>query len=255
MPRPKQGASRRSLLLFGFLAFLLSAMPIWVTGRQISGPGRWDDRFSLAAMLGASIITIALITLLARNRWHKAILGILLAVSITTQVLIANRYRLEWSVENSYFWQLAWRVPTLMPQTAIFSLEQPSASVPGYDTSFALNALFNGEVVDGAVPYWFFTNDRFLNFAFVPGKSISYKDRNLRFSGSTSEAISVVHQGEDRCLQVLDSAYAAQPFYGAGQAQLVGVSNVSRILADFQRRDASRQHLWPRAAPHLVLFL
>jgi len=155
-----------------------------------------------------------------------------LTLSIATQVLIVNRYRLEWTVQSDYYWQLAWRVPALTPQTAIFSLEQPSTSVPGYDTSFALNVLFSGKVVDGAVPYWFFTNNRFLNFDFVPGKAISYKDRNLRFTGSTSDAISVVHQGEDRCLQVLDADYAAQPFYAAGQAQLVAVSNVSRILAD-----------------------
>ncbi len=229
---PRQEASRRSLFAFGFLAFLVSATPIWLTSRQISGPGSWDDRFSLAAMLGACVMVIVLIMWLVRDRWHKVILALLLTVSVTTQALIVNRYRLEWSVENTYYWELAWRVPALMPQTAIFSLEQPSASVPGYDTSFALNVLFDGKVMDGSVPYWFFTNNRFLNFDFVPGKSISYKDRNLRFTGSTSNAISVVHQGQDRCLQVLDSAYANQPFYGAGQSQLVAVSNVSRILTD-----------------------
>jgi hypothetical protein len=120
----------------------------------------------------------------------------------------------------------------LKPNTAIFSLEQPSASIPGYDASFALNVLFKGLVIDGTVPYWFFTNDRFLNFSFVPGKAIAYKDRNLKFSGNTSNAIAIVHQGENRCLQVLDAAYAAEPFYEQDQAQLVGVSNVSRILTD-----------------------
>ncbi len=43
---PRLGASRRSLFVFGFLAFLVSAMPIWLTSRQISGTGSWDDRFS-----------------------------------------------------------------------------------------------------------------------------------------------------------------------------------------------------------------
>lgn len=226
------GASAASLFVFGLVAFLASAFPIWLTSRQISGTGRWDDRFSLAAMLGSVVMLVVVIMSLIRGRWQKTVLGILLAVSITTQVLVVNRYRLEWDVQNSYYWQLSWRVPGLEPKTAIFSLEQPSMSVPGYDTSFALNVLFNGKVVDGAVPYWFFTNDRFLNFAFVPDKLIGYNDRNLRFSGSTSDAISIVHQGEDRCLQVLDADYAAQPFYGAGQAQLVAVSNVSRILVD-----------------------
>ncbi len=225
-----QGASLRSLFVFGIVAFLVSAIPIWLTSRQISGTGRWDDRFSLAAMLGAGVIVIVLVVWLVREQWHRLVLAVLLAVSITTQSLIVNRYRLEWGIENAYFWQLYWRAPGLMPQTAIISMEQPSASVPGYDTSFALNVLFDGKIQDGAAPYWFFTNDRFTNFEFVPGKPISYKDRNLRFTGSTSNAISVVHQSEDRCLQVLDQAYAAQPFYGLGQAQLVGISNVARIL-------------------------
>ena len=95
-----------------------------------------------------------------------------------------------------------------------------------------MNVLYGGTVVDGVTPYWFFTNDRFLNFDFVPGKRIAYHDRNLRFTGSTSSAISVVHQGENRCLQVLDAAYAGQPFYASGQEKLVAVSNVSRILPD-----------------------
>jgi hypothetical protein len=177
------------------------------------------------------------------------LLGVLLALSVTTQILTVNRFRLEWVVQNSYYWQLAWRVPALKPQTAIVSLEQPSASIPGYDASFAMNILFNGQTRDGAVPYWFFTNDRFLNFDFVPGKAIAYKNRNLKFTGNTSEAISIVHQGEDRCLQVLDSVYAKQPFYASGQDQLVAVSNVSRIIRE-SRAPPPPQDIFGPEPPH-----
>jgi hypothetical protein len=90
--------------------------------------------------------------------------------------------------------------------------------------------LFNGKVINGAVPYWYFTNDRFSNIVYQPGKPILFKDRNLVFTGSTSEAISVVHQGGDRCLQVLDTVYTGQPFYTSGQDQLINISNVSRII-------------------------
>jgi hypothetical protein len=153
----------------------------------------------------------------------------LLAISIATQVLVVNRYRLDWAVQNQYYWQLHWRAPALEPGTAIISFEQPSASIPGYDASFAMNLLFAGAIEDGNLPYWFFTNDRFLNFELRPEKAISFKDRNLRFKGNTSSAISIIHQGEDRCLQVLDSVYAAQPFYGTNQELLPGLSNTSRI--------------------------
>jgi hypothetical protein len=239
----------RSFILFGLWAFVVSGLPIWLTSKQLSGGGRWDDRFSLAPMLGAGVLTIALMIWLVRAAQRRIVLGLLLALSISTQILTVNKYRLDWGEQNEYYWQLAWRAPALLPQTAIFSLEQPSASIPGYDASFALNVLFDGNIVDGAVPHWFFTNDRFLNFEFKPGKDIAYKDRNLRFVGNTSSAISIVHQGEDRCLQVLDAVYADEPFYAVGQQQLVGVSDVSRILAASGEVGPSRDIFGPEP-PH-----
>jgi uncharacterized membrane protein YvlD (DUF360 family) len=221
-----------SVFLFGLWTFLVSSVPIWLTSKQLSGGGRWDDRFALAMMPGAVIMTLAGILLLVRANRRKLLLGLLLMFSIATQVLIVNKYRLDWDVQRSYYWQLAWRVPALEPGTAIFSFEQPSESIPGYDASFALNILYRGQVQDGSTSYWFFTNNRFLNFDFKPGKTITYSDRNLRFSGNTSQAISIVHQGQDRCLQVLDAAYSNEPFYEVNQEQLVGVSNVSRIRTD-----------------------
>lgn len=220
------------VFLLGGWAFLVSSLPIWLTSKQISGGGRWDDRFALAPMVGAGLLTLSAILWLIRLRQRKLVLSLLLLFSVATQVLIVNRYRLDWQTQRDYYWQLSWRVPALQPGTAILSFEQPSLSIPGYDASFAMNVLFDGHIQDGSTPYWFFTNDRFLNFDLVPGKRISYEDRNLKFTGNTSAAISVVHQGEDRCLQVLDAAYTGQPFYQTGQEQLIGVSNVSRILSE-----------------------
>ena len=232
-PSEDHHPNARPIFALGAWAFLVSSLPIWLTSKQLSGGGRWDDRFALAPMLGAGLMTLALIIWLVRARQRRTVLAALLLFSVATQALIVNRYRLDWEQQRDYYWQLAWRVPALQPGTAIFSLEQPSASIPGYDASFALNVLFGGRGADdGSTPYWFFTNDRFLNFDFVPDKRISYSDRNLKFTGNTSDAISVVHQDTGRCLQVLDSAYTGQPFYTTGQEKLIAVSNVSRILRD-----------------------
>src|SRR5574340_936593 len=220
-----------SMIWFGLWAFFVSGLPIWLTSKQLSAQGRCDDRFALAPMVPACLIAVCLVAIVIRSRWQRPLLAVLLGLSISTQVLVVNRYRLDWAAQNQYYWQLHWRVPALEPGTAIISFEQPSASVPGYDASFALNILFNGEPVDGGMPYWFFTNDRFLNFDLKPDKAISYKDRNLQFRGNTSAAITLIRQGEARCLQVLDAAYADQPFYGVNQEQLVGISNTSRITA------------------------
>jgi hypothetical protein len=183
-------------------------------------------------MFGASLLTLAGILWLIRVQQRKLLLTAMLIFAVATQVLVVNRYRLDWEMQRNYYWQLAWRAPALQPQTAIISFEQPSASIPGYDASFALNVLYNGRIVNGATPYWFFTNDRFLNFKLLPGRPISYDDRNLKFTGNTSESIAVLRQGSDRCLQVLDAAYTNEPFYEADESQLIPISNVGRIRAE-----------------------
>lgn len=221
-----------SLVWFSFWAFLVGGLPIWLTSKQLSTQGRWDDRFALALMIPACLLLVSIVASAITPRWQGPILFMLLGLSITTQVLVVNRYRLDWAAQNLYYWQLHWRAPSLEPGTAIISFEQPSSSVPGYDASFAMNILFGGRAPDGNMPYWFFTNDRFLNFDLRPDKAISYKDRNLRFKGNTSAAIALIHQGAARCLQVLDSPYADQPFYGTNQELLVAISDTSSISAE-----------------------
>jgi len=223
---------RLPLFVLGGWAFLVSGLPVWLTSRQLSGGGRWDDRFALAMMFGAVLMAGAAVLWLVQAPRRRLVLSLLLMSSVATQALIVNRYRLDWREQRDYYWQLYWRAPALQPQTAVISFEQPSIMVPGYDTSYALNVLYGGDATSGSMPYWFFTNDHSLNFDLLPGKRISYTFRNLTFKGSTSQAITLIHQGENRCLQVLDSVYAGEPFYDAGQEQLVPLSNVSRITVD-----------------------
>jgi hypothetical protein len=220
---------RRELFLLGAWTFLVSGLPVWLTSRQLSGSGRWDDRFALAMMFGAVLMAGAAIWWLVQEPRRRLVLSLLLLLSVAAQALIVNRYRLDWQEQRDYYWQLYWRAPALQPGTAVISFEQPSMMVPGYDTSYALNVLYGGNASGGSMPYWFFTNDHALNFDLVPGKRISYTFRNLEFKGSTSDAIAVIHQGENRCLQVLDGAYAGEPFYEEGQELLPPLSNVSRI--------------------------
>jgi len=44
-----------------------------LTSKQLSGGGRWDDRFSMAVMFGAGLMTLALILWLIRTEKRKII--------------------------------------------------------------------------------------------------------------------------------------------------------------------------------------
>jgi len=226
------GSSPTSIFVVGIFSFVLGALPVWTIGKQISGGGRWDDRFTLAPMLGAGLILIALVLWFVRSSKQRVILGVLLAVSITMQVLVTNRYRLDWEVQSNYYWQLYWRAPALQSGTALLSFEQPSLSVPDEDASFAFNVLYHYQTRDGSLPYWFFTNEPFMISNLKPGIPINHSVRNLWFQGNTSASIAFIHQTSISCLRMLDPVYADDPMYSAEQAGLIPVSKLSRIISN-----------------------
>jgi drug/metabolite transporter (DMT)-like permease len=63
-------SSPASVFMVGFVSFVLGALPIWTINEQISA-GAWNDRFALAPMLGASLMVMALPTLVCSSCWTK----------------------------------------------------------------------------------------------------------------------------------------------------------------------------------------
>ncbi len=220
------------LFLVGIVSFIFGAMPVWIIGKQVSGLGRWDDRFSLAPMFGAGLIVIALLIWFVHSSKQKIILSILLIFSVATQFLVVNQYRIEWAEQSDYYWQLYWRAPAVQPRTAFLSREQPSISVPESDASFALNVLYHFQTKGNLLPYWFFTDEPFMNSTLKPGIRLSHIVRDLYFEGNTSASIAYVHQTKTSCLRMLDTVYADDPLFTNEQGNLIPASNLSRIVPD-----------------------
>jgi hypothetical protein len=227
IPEPSSPAS---VFFIGFAAFVLSALPVWAIGKEIS-TGGWNDRFALAPMLGASLMVIGLLLWFARPTGQKWILGFLLVFSVATQVWVVNIYRHDWATQLDYYWQLHWRAPALKSGTTIFSFELPSPFIShDTDATYVLNVLYHYQTEDGSLPYWFITPEEQLYFQ--PMKEFEKKKRNLQFTGNTSDAIAILHQTDDSCLRVLDSAYLFDPLFHEGHEKLIPISNLSRIIPD-----------------------
>ncbi len=223
-------SSPASVFFTGFAAFVLSALPVWAIGKEIS-TGGWNDRFALAPMLGASLMVIGLLLWLVQPARQKLILGFILVFSIATQVWVVNIYRHDWATQLDYYWQLYWRAPSLKSDTAIFSFELPSPFIShDTDATYVLNVLYHYQTEDGSLPYWFITPEDELYFQ--PMREFEKKKRNLQFSGNTSDAIAILHQTEDSCLRVLDSTYLFDPMLHEGHEKLIPISDLSRIIPD-----------------------
>lgn len=213
--------------LLGWLALLLGAVPVWGVGKLVTGRGIWDDRFSLAPMIGAVLLIVMLITLMVRVRWRAVLLSVMFVSAILTQVVTVNKYRLDWENQRNLYWQLSWRAPNLMPNTAIYSMHIPLVTLPDYDASYALTALYAENKPGTNIPYWLFTAERISELKIIPGKPLKNDFRTMDFRGNTADGIAISYQPSRGCLQVLSPIFQA-----GGQSSLIALSNLTRIQAD-----------------------
>ncbi len=215
-------------VVFGLAAFLLRGIPLWIIEKQVSGGGGFDNRFALGPLVGAVLLVIILTVVLVRPRWRRWLLTLLLLLGIFTQVYLANTYRREWASLRNYFWQLAWRAPSLQPGTAILAGYVPSTVLPDYDASFGLALLYAEKPTGTQLPYWYYTWDGMQNINLKAGAKAGKRFRNLEFQGFIGESLMVFHQPPPGCIRVADGFYSGDPALGA-QNNLLGYSDLTRI--------------------------
>ncbi len=136
-PSPGQRASDLqvglSYLGLGAAALFFAGWPFWITNIEISLDFPWD-RATLAFILGASLFAAGLVQLLAAPRLYSsstarriqaAVLALVVSFSCGLHFQNANLYRNETASFTPFFWQLAWRMPGLVPGTTLVMDENP----------------------------------------------------------------------------------------------------------------------------------
>ena len=216
--------------LLGVLAVLLGGLPVWLTDRQII-IGLWSDRFALAPMVGAVILLVWLVDWLSDRRVRQtAVLVVLLSLAIATQLRTLNRYAAYWNIMRNYYWQLSWRAPALEKGTTVVGAEMPFALVGDYSISFALNALYGGELEAGKQPdYWFVDGGRYLGSEIIkdyqPNIPIVYELWDIHYVGTTSQTVPVTFNNARGCLRVLESIYRDVPPFSLGDSNLMDLAH------------------------------
>lgn len=222
-------------LLLGGAVLLAGGLPVWITDRQVI-VGQWSDRFSLGPMFGVVIILVTLACRLGYRRLQKsALLGLLLALSISMQIRTVNRYRLNWDIQRDYYWQFYWRVPAMKPGTALFGTKMPFGLIADYSVSYAMNAIYAPDMTSDQIPYWFFSSMRAYGNDipdFVPDLPVKYSIRNIKFTGSTSNGIVPNYKAGQACMRILRPEDEFSPLITSAEAKLAQISNLEQILPE-----------------------
>lgn len=204
------GTSRIGLFLIalGIVALLLAALPPRIAGITNSIEVGVENRFSLAFALGAVMILAGIFLLTNRFKLVNILFALLCAFSIGKHFFVANQFRYEWIEQKRFFWQLAWRFPTLPAPTTIIADYRGLQKVAENPLSAAINWIYfheaYGRSQEQAGYFLFYNEDRIkmeindLNQPLPPMKT------GLIGLGSYPQYHLLAMENYQGCLRVLD---------------------------------------------------
>jgi hypothetical protein len=199
----KQYAWVSQIFLLGLAAWLFAGGPFWLVGiePQLHFSA---DRFTMPFMLGASLLLVALVSLLhSKPKLQSGLLALLIAFSIGKQFETDITYIRDWDVQHNFFWQMNWRMPALEPNTAIVSNDLPVTYFSDNSLSGPLNWIYARPGKMDQILY--FISIR-LNRGLPdlkPGLAIEQNYLAKTFHGNTSQLV-VIDYSPPGCLRVLD---------------------------------------------------
>ena len=191
------------IFLLGLAAWLFAGGSFWLVGiePQLHFSA---DRFTLPFMLGASLLLVALVSLLrSKPKLQYGLLALLIAFSIGKQFETDIAYTRDWDVHHNFFWQMNWRIPALEPNTAIVSNDLPVTYFSDNSLSGPLNWIYSRPGKMDQILY--FISIR-LNRGLPdlkPGLTIEQNYLAKTFHGTTSQLV-VIDYSPPGCLRVLD---------------------------------------------------
>ncbi len=190
----------------GLLALLLGGIPFWVTDLPIELRFPWD-RFTLAMMFGASLLTSGAIFLLTGSRKSRIVLlSAMIAIAVGLHYLNSDAYQRRWDVQKDFFWQLTWRAPQITPGTLLLTDSWPFDRYTDNSLAAPLNWTYAPENHSAVMDYMIYDISTRLGLTLPElkaGQAVREDYRATLFEGSTSQAL-VFFFDPPACLRMID---------------------------------------------------
>jgi hypothetical protein len=227
-----------SLLLIGLLGILLGRLPSLAAGLPLTLQSSYD-RFMVSVMIGGSLFLSGLIELiLGRSKFKVYIVALIVSLGIGQQFFNANIFRRDWAKQREIYWQLAWRIPALEPNTVLLTHQMPIDYETDISFTAPINWIYALDYKRSDLPYLMLYTEKRLGGPTLPSLSpnteITFPYRTVTFHGNTSQAV-VIYMPPNGCLRVLDPARGDAEIYGRESHFLVDaipLSDPSRIVTE-----------------------
>ena len=210
-PIKTDSSSARFLLLIvlGFTAFLLAALPFWLAGLKGYFGFEMLNRMALPQGLSFTLLLWAWLQLLPlRWRWLRdGLLAFLAGSFALLQLQSAALFRAEWERRREMMQQLAWRAPALTPGTVIL-MNDPGFLLSGENS---LAAELNWNYVCDPHPrqadyFIYFNEHRYLSdFRDIHADRVVEQMHMIGLTILNPTRLLVLQFSDSGCLRVLDA--------------------------------------------------
>ncbi len=231
---PESSAWYRSAIPLGFVAMVTGFAPGWAIGRQYSDTsGLFNDRFGLAAMVGAALIVTAIVDWIVQNRKQQVVIySLLIALAVGAQFRKETDYRHSWEQQVRFAWQLSWRAPQLKAPTAIFAEGTQFPFMGGFPNKAYINQIYAFNQDSPQTQFWFFDIFKTDPTPFLTGQAPIAESRNIMtYSGAINYNLVVQYNSDqDQCLWVLSADDVHNPYITQQIKNIIPLGNLDRIV-------------------------
>ena len=196
-----------SLLLTGTLGILLGRLPSLAANLPLTLQSSYD-RFMISIMPGAALFMLGLVEIAFKNHRVRILAcSALIALGIGQQFFNANIFRRDWEQQAEIYWQLAWRIPALEPNTLLLTHQMPIDYETDLSFTAPINWMYSPNYTRANLPYMLLYTEKRLGGSTLPSLEqeveIFYPYRTVSFNGNTSQAV-VIYKPQNGCLRVLE---------------------------------------------------
>ncbi len=227
-----------SLIIIGLIGILLGRLPSLAANLPLTLQSSYD-RFMISMMIGGTLFVIGIVELIFKNQKTKLIIfSGLIALGIGQQFFNANIFRRDWQKQGEIYWQMAWRMPALEPNTVLFTHQMPIDYETDLSFTAPINWMYAPDYTRSNLPYIFLYTEKRIGGPTLPALEkdieIFYPYRTVDFRSSTSNAV-VIYMPQNGCLRVLDPNRDDEEIYSREPNVLtdaIHLSDLSRIISN-----------------------
>lgn len=197
---------RKEAFSLGMASVMAGLVPVVLANRTVAFPH--FSRYTLISSTGAALLFTALISWLPRKTLNAGLFALLIFAAVLTHFSNASRYVRETASMNSFWWQVAWRVPQLERNTTVIAHYQVVSPQEDYFVWGPANLIYFPEKVapDHIQPgiYSALPNDSTVEKVLAKTGQVYYTRRTIITYANYRNILILTQPSPESCVQIID---------------------------------------------------